>query len=439
MSHWRCGSGTFRMNVALAELPDFTCLPGRSAADHHTAGIIIAPTLAYMERAYFDARPYGWSRQPIVELVIPSTLDDTLAPPGQHVASLFCQHVAPTLPDGASWDAHREDGGRPHDRDRQRATRPNFKAAVLGRQIMSPLDLERTFGLVGGDIFHGALSLDQLFSRAPDARLRQLPRSARRAVHVRRRHASGRRRHRRARAQRGARDPRGLPPRAPAARRLKRMARAARKPRFERQLPQVRRQALIAATIECLKRYGHEGLSIRTISAQAGVSVGLINHHFPNKDELVAAAYRHFNAELVGGMQAAVARAADAPQARMRAFLEASFSPPNLDADTLAVWVVFWGMYRHSRPIQRVHRETYQGYVQLLHGMLAELLGEGAAPRGRRPRRSPPRWTCAWRPSGSRRCSTGCGSPGASSPAPSAPPRPSHCARRGSPACGGET
>jgi TetR/AcrR family transcriptional regulator, transcriptional repressor of bet genes len=166
------------------------------------------------------------------------------------------------------------------------------------------------------------------------------------------------------------------------------MARAARKPRFERQLPQVRRQALIAATIECLKRYGHEGLSIRTISAQAGVSVGLINHHFPNKDELVAAAYRQFNAELVGGMQAAVARAADAPQARMRAFLEASFSPPNLDADTLTVWVVFWGMYRHSRPIQRVHRETYQGYVQLLHGMLAELLGGGAAPRGRRPRRS---------------------------------------------------
>ena len=108
MSHWRCGSGTFRMNVALAELPDFTCLPGKSAADHHTAGIIIAPTLKYMERAYFDAREHGWSREPIVELVIPSTLDDSLAPPGQHVASLFCQHVAPILPDGASWDQHRE-------------------------------------------------------------------------------------------------------------------------------------------------------------------------------------------------------------------------------------------------------------------------------------------------------------------------------------------
>lgn len=150
--------------------------------------------------------------------------------------------------------------------------------------------------------------------------------------------------------------------------------RTARTPRFERQLPAQRRQALIAATIACLKRYGHDGLSVRTISAAAGVSVGLINHHFPNKDELVAAAYRHFNSELVGGMQAAVARAADSPRARMRAFLEASFSPPNLDADALAVWVVFWGLYRHSPLIQRVHHETYQGYVRLLRGMLADLL-----------------------------------------------------------------
>jgi len=166
MSHWRCGSGTFRMNVALAELPDFTCLPGRSAGDHHTAGIIIAPTLAYMERAYFDARLSGWSRQPIVELVIPSTLDDTLAPPGRHVASLFCQHVAPTLPNGQSWDAHRETVADLMI-ETVNAYAPNFKAAVLGRQIMSPLDLERTFGLIGGDIFHGALSLDQLFCARP--------------------------------------------------------------------------------------------------------------------------------------------------------------------------------------------------------------------------------------------------------------------------------
>jgi phytoene dehydrogenase-like protein len=166
MSHWRCGSGTFRMNVALTELPDFTCLPGKALADHHTAGIIIAPTLGYMERAYFDARSLGWSRQPIVEVVIASTLDDTLAPAGQHVASLFCQHVAPQLPNGESWDQHRE-AVADLMIETVNAHAPNFKAAVLGRQIMSPLDLERTFGLVGGDISHGTLSLDQLFSARP--------------------------------------------------------------------------------------------------------------------------------------------------------------------------------------------------------------------------------------------------------------------------------
>ncbi|HUJ53383.1 MAG TPA: NAD(P)/FAD-dependent oxidoreductase [Steroidobacteraceae bacterium] len=166
MRHWRCGSGTFRMNVALSELPDFICLPGRSLGDHHTAGIIIAPTLAYMERAYFDARSRGWSQRPIVEMVISSTLDDTLAPPGQHVASLFCQHVAPALPNGDSWDAHRETVADLMI-DTVNAYAPNFRAAVLGRQIMSPLDLERTFGLIGGDISHGNLSLDQLFSARP--------------------------------------------------------------------------------------------------------------------------------------------------------------------------------------------------------------------------------------------------------------------------------
>ena len=162
---WRCGSGTFRMNVALSELPDFTCLPGRALAEHHTSGIIIAPSLKYMEQAYFDARTHGWSKQPIVEVVISSTLDDTLAPKGQHVASLFCQHVAPELPNG-SWDDHREAVADLMIETVDRYA-PNFKRSVLGRQIMSPLDLERTFGLVGGDIFHGALDLGQMFSARP--------------------------------------------------------------------------------------------------------------------------------------------------------------------------------------------------------------------------------------------------------------------------------
>jgi phytoene dehydrogenase-like protein len=163
---WRCASGTFRMNVALAELPDFAALPGKAPADHHTSGIIIAPSLDYMERAYFDARTAGWSRRPVIELVIPSVLDDSLAPRGQHVASLFCQHVAPELPDGASWDERRETVA-----DLMIETvnsyAPNFKASVIGRQIFSPLDLERTFGLVGGDIFHGAIEPGQMFSARP--------------------------------------------------------------------------------------------------------------------------------------------------------------------------------------------------------------------------------------------------------------------------------
>jgi phytoene dehydrogenase-like protein len=163
---WRCGSGTFRMNVALSELPDFTALPGRELADHHGSGIIMAPSLAYMEEAYIDARRHGWSRRPIVEMLIPSTLDDSLAPAGQHVASLFCQHVAPELPGRASWDDHRDTVA-----DLMIETvnnfAPNFKKSVLGRQIMSPLDLERTFGLIGGDIFHGALDLNQIFAARP--------------------------------------------------------------------------------------------------------------------------------------------------------------------------------------------------------------------------------------------------------------------------------
>ncbi len=166
MRNFKCGSGTFRMNVALSELPNFAALPGKEASAHHGAGVIIAPSLDYMDKAYRDARTYGWSREPIIEMLIPSTLDDSLAPPGAHVASLFCQHVAPELPDGRSWDEARDEVA-----DLMIATvdayAPGFANSVVGRQALSPLDLEREFGLVGGDIFHGALTLNQLFSARP--------------------------------------------------------------------------------------------------------------------------------------------------------------------------------------------------------------------------------------------------------------------------------
>ena len=166
MRNWRCGSGTFRMNVALSGLPSFTALPGSNLADHHTSGIIMAPSLGYMDRAFADARQHGWSREPIIEMLIPSTLDDSLAPKDAHVASLFCQQVAPELPDGRFWSDHRDEVADLMIDTVDRYA-PGFKASVIGRQALSPLDLEQTFGLIGGDIFHGALTLDQLFWARP--------------------------------------------------------------------------------------------------------------------------------------------------------------------------------------------------------------------------------------------------------------------------------
>jgi phytoene dehydrogenase-like protein len=166
IARYRNGSGTFRMNVALSELPDFTCLPGKAVAEHHQSGIIIAPSLNYMDEAYRDAKTSGWSKQPIVEMLIPSTIDDSLAPPGQHVASLFCQQFAPRLTDGRSWDDARDDAADMII-DTVNDWAPSFKAAVLGRMILSPLDLERRFGLTGGDIMHGHMALDQLWAARP--------------------------------------------------------------------------------------------------------------------------------------------------------------------------------------------------------------------------------------------------------------------------------
>jgi len=164
MTNWKCESATFRMNVALSELPKFSVLPKRG--NHLTAGIILAPSLHYMDRAFADASRDGWSGQPIIEMLIPSTLDASLAPKGKHVASLFCQHFRYDLGPGRSWDNEREKAA-----DAVIATvdahAPGFAKSVLGRQIHSPLDLERRFGLTGGDIFHGKMGLDQLFSARP--------------------------------------------------------------------------------------------------------------------------------------------------------------------------------------------------------------------------------------------------------------------------------
>jgi phytoene dehydrogenase-like protein len=160
MERYKCGSASFRINVALAALPRFACLPQPGA--HHASGIIMAPTLGYMDRAYLDARAEGIARAPIVEMVIPSTLDDSLAPSGAHVASLFCQHFAPD----ADWGSRKQEAV---DRifDVVESHAPGFRQSVIAHTALSPADLEREFGLTGGDIFHGRLSLDQLWSARP--------------------------------------------------------------------------------------------------------------------------------------------------------------------------------------------------------------------------------------------------------------------------------
>ena len=162
---YRSHSATFRMNVALSELPRFVGLANPSV-DVFSGAIEICPSLGYMRDAYATARSTGWSERPIISLWLPSTQDRTLAPEGGHVASLFCQHFQRHLPAGRSWDAVREQVAD-HVIDTVNRYAPNFKSSILGRQIKSPLDIERDLGMVGGDIFHGALHLDQLFSLRP--------------------------------------------------------------------------------------------------------------------------------------------------------------------------------------------------------------------------------------------------------------------------------
>ncbi|MDG1521701.1 MAG: NAD(P)/FAD-dependent oxidoreductase [Hellea sp.] len=164
MKNYKNGSGTFRMNVALDKLPEFSCLNNqlRTNLDYLTGGIIIAPTCEYIDKAYLDSKLNGWSKEPIVEMLIPTTLDKTLAPEGKHVASLFCQQFDPDV----DWDTNREEVAELIV-DTVEIYAPGFKNSILGKQIFSPLDLERVFGLVKGDIMHGNMSLDQIFSARP--------------------------------------------------------------------------------------------------------------------------------------------------------------------------------------------------------------------------------------------------------------------------------
>ena len=152
-------------------------------------------------------------------------------------------------------------------------------------------------------------------------------------------------------------------------------------PKFRRAAPAVRREALIEATLRCLKRHGHDGASVRRISAEAGVSIGLINHHFPSKAGLVAEAYDTLASSLLESLRAQAENDSVSPRERLSLFFRASFAPDLLDPELFTVWVVFWSMVAHSKEIRVVHERTYGRYRSVLEGLLGQLSAAELAPR----------------------------------------------------------
>jgi len=153
-----------KVNIALDALPDFKCLPGPGA--HLRGAISISPSVEYMERAYDDAKYGNFSRRPYIDMVIPSLTDPSVAPPGKHVMSCFVQYAPYKLRPGLNWDEQREVFGN-NVIDTIAEYAPNFKNIILNKQVLTPLDLERDFGLSEGNIFQGELSLEQLFFLRP--------------------------------------------------------------------------------------------------------------------------------------------------------------------------------------------------------------------------------------------------------------------------------
>jgi phytoene dehydrogenase-like protein len=152
-----------KVNLALDALPDFKCMPG--AGPHLRGAVSISPSVEYMERAYDDAKYGQYSRRPYIDMVIPTLTDPSVAPPGKHVMSCFVQYAPYNLKDG-NWDDQREEfGDTVIDTIAEHA--PNIRSIILHRQVLTPLDLEREFGLSEGNIFQGELTLEQLFFLRP--------------------------------------------------------------------------------------------------------------------------------------------------------------------------------------------------------------------------------------------------------------------------------
>jgi phytoene dehydrogenase-like protein len=160
---FRFRGASAKVNLALGELPDFTCLPGRGA--HHRGAISISPSVDYLERAYDEAKYGEFSRRPYMDIVIPSMIDPGMAPPGKHVMSIFAQYAPHDLKGGWT-DARREAFGDAVV-DTLAEYAPNLKGAILHRQVVTPADIERVVGISEGNIFHGELSLQQMFFLRP--------------------------------------------------------------------------------------------------------------------------------------------------------------------------------------------------------------------------------------------------------------------------------
>ena len=151
-------------------------------------------------------------------------------------------------------------------------------------------------------------------------------------------------------------------------------------PKFHRAAPAVRREALVEATLRCLKQHGHDGVSVRRISAAAGVSIGLINHHFPSKSGLIAETYETLATSLLNSIRRQAQNMTVSPRDRLSNFFRASFTPEILDPQVFNVWLVFWSMVTHSAEIRAVHFRTYAKYRAVLENLLGQLVDAGAAP-----------------------------------------------------------
>ena len=165
IENWKTRSGVVKINLALAELPDFTANPGTHLQEHHTGSVEMAPSMEYIERAFIDAREGRAAERPFSDGVIPTAFDKTLCPDGYHIMSLFTQWV----PSAWSAEPHRDELEKYADRmiDAYNEVAPNFKSAIVHRDVVGPYDMEHDYGLIGGNIFHGELSLEQLFHMRP--------------------------------------------------------------------------------------------------------------------------------------------------------------------------------------------------------------------------------------------------------------------------------